>query len=281
MNRLKSLRESRGMKQSELGKFLNVQDAAISKYESGKVQLTGDTLLELSKLFNVSTDYILGNTDSTNEIDLSWRYPPVTNRIGTILSNYRKSISIKEEPFAKKLGIPLKTYIGVESGIYAPSMRLLNKISKITNMSIDYLTGAENKTVLSIQEKQLLLMNSHFHTRFEELCIEKGINDSNCKESLGLSHEEYIDIKFNRMPTLSELLRISYGLNISLDYLIGKNDELSSKLTEDEAEILQYYNELNKMNKRWIVGQIIDLLKKQEDLIDKSVAADEQMKSAK
>lgn len=44
MNRLKSLRESRGMKQSELGKFLNVQDAAISKYESGKVQLTGDTL---------------------------------------------------------------------------------------------------------------------------------------------------------------------------------------------------------------------------------------------
>ena len=83
------------------------------------------------------------------------------------------------------------------------------------------------------------------------------------------------------MPTLSELLRISYGLNISLDYLIGKNDELSSKLTEDEAEILQYYNELNKMNKRWIVGQIIDLLKKQEDLIDKSVAADEQMKSAK
>lgn len=49
MNRLKLLREEKRMKQSELGKLLNVQDAAISKYESGKVPLTDDTLLKLSK----------------------------------------------------------------------------------------------------------------------------------------------------------------------------------------------------------------------------------------
>ena len=48
MNRLKLLREEKRMKQSELGKLLNVQDAAISKYESGKVPLTDDTLLKLS-----------------------------------------------------------------------------------------------------------------------------------------------------------------------------------------------------------------------------------------
>lgn len=63
MNRLKKLREERGMKQSELGKLLNVKDAAISKYESGKVPMTGDTLIELSKIFNVSVDYILGVDD--------------------------------------------------------------------------------------------------------------------------------------------------------------------------------------------------------------------------
>ena len=59
MNRLKSLREGKGMKQSELGELLNVRDAAISKYESGKVPLTDDTLLKLSKIFGVSIDELL------------------------------------------------------------------------------------------------------------------------------------------------------------------------------------------------------------------------------
>lgn len=63
MNRIKSLREQIGMTQAELGKLLNVRDAAISKYESGKVPLTGETLLQLSKIFNTSIDYILGNDD--------------------------------------------------------------------------------------------------------------------------------------------------------------------------------------------------------------------------
>lgn len=49
------------MTQAELGKLLNVRDAAISKYESGKIPLTGETLLLLSQIFNISIDYILGN----------------------------------------------------------------------------------------------------------------------------------------------------------------------------------------------------------------------------
>ena len=66
MNRLKLLREERGMKQSELGKLLNVKDAAISKYESGKVPLTDNTLMALSKIFGVSVDYLLGNDNYHN-----------------------------------------------------------------------------------------------------------------------------------------------------------------------------------------------------------------------
>ena len=46
-NRVRVLREQAGMTQAELGKLLNVRDAAISKYES--------------QIFNISIDYILGN----------------------------------------------------------------------------------------------------------------------------------------------------------------------------------------------------------------------------
>lgn len=71
MNKLKILREERGMKQSELGQLLNVKEAAISKYESEKVLMTSDTLIELSKIFNVSIDYILGNETSSPKKETS------------------------------------------------------------------------------------------------------------------------------------------------------------------------------------------------------------------
>ncbi len=91
MNRLKALREERGMKQSELGKLLNVKDAAISKYESGKIPLTGDTLIALSEIFAVSIDYILGNDNYVlGESEQEWQYPVTQNRFGSLLIQYRK-----------------------------------------------------------------------------------------------------------------------------------------------------------------------------------------------
>ena len=39
MNRIRELREKAKMKQSDLGRLLNVKDAAISKYETGKIPL--------------------------------------------------------------------------------------------------------------------------------------------------------------------------------------------------------------------------------------------------
>lgn len=67
MSRLKELRKNNGMKQAELGKLLNVQEAAISKYESGKVPLTADTIIKLAEIFKVSTDYLLGREDSSGQ----------------------------------------------------------------------------------------------------------------------------------------------------------------------------------------------------------------------
>lgn len=63
MNRIKQLREERGMTQPELGKVINVQGAAMSKYENEKIPLTTDTIKALAEFFGVSTDYLLGNTD--------------------------------------------------------------------------------------------------------------------------------------------------------------------------------------------------------------------------
>ena len=48
MNRIKDLRQAQGLTQEELGKKLNVQKSAISKYEKGIVIPNGDVLKRLS-----------------------------------------------------------------------------------------------------------------------------------------------------------------------------------------------------------------------------------------
>lgn len=63
MNRLKELREEKNWTQKYIGSVLNVKNAAVSKYETGRAALTEDTILRLVKLFNVSSDYLLGLSD--------------------------------------------------------------------------------------------------------------------------------------------------------------------------------------------------------------------------
>lgn len=68
MNRIKELREEKGWKQDDLGKLLGVQKATISKYETGRIPLTDDTIRKLSDIFQVPSDYILGISSSKDRI---------------------------------------------------------------------------------------------------------------------------------------------------------------------------------------------------------------------
>lgn len=62
MKNLRRLRLARGYTQEELGKLLNVQKSAISKYERGTVVPTADILLRLADIFGVSVDTLLGRS---------------------------------------------------------------------------------------------------------------------------------------------------------------------------------------------------------------------------
>lgn len=66
MNRLKFLREEKGLFQKDIAKLLNVSVPAVNQYESGKRDMSTDTLIILSEYFGVTTDYLLGKTDIRN-----------------------------------------------------------------------------------------------------------------------------------------------------------------------------------------------------------------------
>ena len=62
MNRVKELRKQKHITQEELGKVLDIQKAAISKYENGRAEPSTEVLKKMSSFFGVSIDYLLGNS---------------------------------------------------------------------------------------------------------------------------------------------------------------------------------------------------------------------------
>lgn len=66
MNRLKLLREEKGLFQSDIAKILGVSVAAVGFYENEKRDMSPDTIIKLAEYFGVSTDYLLGKSDIRN-----------------------------------------------------------------------------------------------------------------------------------------------------------------------------------------------------------------------
>lgn len=64
--RFKGLRESAGLKQSEAGEKLGVSRGAISFYENCERTPDIEFAVKASRLFNVSTDYLLGESDTSS-----------------------------------------------------------------------------------------------------------------------------------------------------------------------------------------------------------------------
>lgn len=70
---IKTLREQSGFTQSNLAKYLQVDQSLISKIEKNERPVTSDMLEKLSALFGVTTDSFNGESIPTNRISFALR----------------------------------------------------------------------------------------------------------------------------------------------------------------------------------------------------------------
>ena len=61
--RIRDLREDHDLTQTYMAKVLNCSQQVYSNYELGQRDITTDILIKLSRFYQVSVDYILGETD--------------------------------------------------------------------------------------------------------------------------------------------------------------------------------------------------------------------------
>ncbi|MDY4976751.1 MAG: helix-turn-helix domain-containing protein [Clostridia bacterium] len=64
MERLRKLRESKGLYQKDVAAVLGVDRTTYVKYERGDSDPGKENLIKLANFFDVSVDYILGNEDT-------------------------------------------------------------------------------------------------------------------------------------------------------------------------------------------------------------------------
>lgn len=69
-DQIRILREHSGFSQSELARRLSVTRSSVNAWESGLSAPTAIYLVELAKLFHVTTDYLLG-LDTSRTLNLS------------------------------------------------------------------------------------------------------------------------------------------------------------------------------------------------------------------
>ena len=70
MERLKKLRQSRNLSQQKLAEEFHTSQQSIWKYENGISEPDIYTLRRLANYFNVSVDYLVGNSDILGKADL-------------------------------------------------------------------------------------------------------------------------------------------------------------------------------------------------------------------
>ena len=78
------LRKSNGLSQEDLAEKLDVSRQAISRWESGTAMPDANNILQLSKLFGVTTDYLL-NDDYQSDNDLPQVKEVQNNNLGQIM----------------------------------------------------------------------------------------------------------------------------------------------------------------------------------------------------
>lgn len=94
---LRTLRLARSLSQSQLAKKIGVSVSMIGLYENSERMPSFETFLEISKVFNVSTDYLLG-VDKKNIaiLEVSGLTTGQIQAINSVIAQFKKSNEPKQ-----------------------------------------------------------------------------------------------------------------------------------------------------------------------------------------
>ncbi|HCM91823.1 MAG TPA: hypothetical protein DIS78_04580 [Lachnospiraceae bacterium] len=174
---LRRIRIYNGMTQQELADRLGVSKAIISSYEQNKSMPNFNKLIEIARMFNVTTDYLLSHGDEY--LDERFTLPPVTADpdeagkagklsgrrmgIGAQIRELREAKGLSRQELADALSLSVTIIGKYENDVAAPSYGTLIEIARYFNVTTERLFGIDTGRKLDIralpEDKKELIIN--------------------------------------------------------------------------------------------------------------------------
>lgn len=107
MNNIKKLRINQGLTQRQLAEMVNVEQTAVSKWETGVSVPSRETEIKLAEIFNVSLDQLAGRENIIISTE------PDNN-----IKKIRESKGMKQDELARLLNVTQGAVSGWETGRY-------------------------------------------------------------------------------------------------------------------------------------------------------------------
>lgn len=162
-NNILKARERAGMSQKEVSITLNVKAPSISGWENKKNYPTAENLKQLSALFCVSTDYLLGLSD-----DPQLGTPSSNRWDGSMLIKLRENSGESATQVADAIGVSEALYNSYERGLSEPTITHLELLADHFCMDVDSIL----KRNFYMVENEKIVTGSFRVTKEEQSLIE-------------------------------------------------------------------------------------------------------------
>ncbi|WP_279080856.1 helix-turn-helix transcriptional regulator [Lactobacillus apis] len=246
-NRIKELREEKGLTLEKLGEKVDIAKNTLSRYESGKREPKLETWQKLADYFDVSVPYLQGFEMQT------------PNR----LKELRQKKHLTLDDIETKTGIKRGTYSNYENGNTEPKLEVWQELAHFFSVSVPYLQGFDeykSNRLKELRDKKGM-SQSQFVQAFNELLISKKM------KPITIPTYSRWENSLNS-PTEKVWQQLADYFEVSVSYIKGEIDtEYLEKLIElailfsFPEMILTYGNvELNDDRKSVIVVGILSLI---------------------
>lgn len=217
--RLRKLREERGMSLDELADRLDIPPDCMAEIERGTRRLSASTLAEVASLLGVETDYFT-KKDADAEQDA----------LGAKLRQLRQQKGITLSQLSRQSGVSLAHISEIERGRGRASLKTLEKLAAVLDVPTSSLLRSQKEDSLG--------------NKLRRLREKMGLTQKQLAEQVGISHSLIGQIETDRIqPSLSTLSSLAEALGVSTCYFLMEEEEeglyLDQALAADLREALR------------------------------------------
>lgn len=216
-DRIREERKRKGFSQERLGMFLGLTQQSIAKWEKNIAEPDSISIIKLSEIFQVSTDYLLGKTDDKNSNIAN------CSLLGDKVRELRKNKNLSQTDIANIFNVKQNTVSQWESGINQIDNDTLNALADFFQVSTDYLLGRSDDS----NPANCII----FGERLKELRKLRNITQTQLANELNVAIGTVGNWETGqREPALDMVIRVADYFNVSVDYLVGQTDNKESVL---------------------------------------------------